>query len=251
MSRLDDLIDLIQTTNEVYLMNPSMNIRSAYIQIDDLCELSIKSFLQMNIQNWSSLKQNGRYKSFYDIVNEINTFFNNRQDVIELTTRIKDRRDNRNHFFHDHNQSGLTVNEKNALEAFLDLYSLCSLLFGTDFDNKINNIQIIRAQIVVIKMKYKRYNCGLVNNLYQEVINKVGKHEIMPNSFGHDCYSIIQDPAGFCNKIESLILSRISECNEEITRINQLSRKTSRHYEMEANLIAQIDLLQNIIDECL
>lgn len=251
MSRIDDLIDLIQTTNEVYLMNPSMNIRSAYIQIDDLCELSMKSFLQMNNQNWSPLRQNGRYKSFNDIVNEINVQFNNRQDIIDLTSRIEDRRDNRNHFFHDHNQSGLTVNEKSGLEAFLDLYKLNSLLFGNSFDSRVNNRQFIRSQIVTIKMKHMSYSCGLVSILYQEIVNKIGKYEILPNSFGHDCCSILQDPAGYYNRIWNLIRSKISDCNDEITRINQLARKTNRHKEEEVKLNAQIALLQSIIDECL
>jgi len=46
MSRLDDLVDLIQSANDVYLINPERNVRSAFIQIDDLCELTMKSWLQ-------------------------------------------------------------------------------------------------------------------------------------------------------------------------------------------------------------
>ncbi|RXE57627.1 hypothetical protein [Acetivibrio mesophilus] len=252
MSRIDDLIDLIQTTNEVYLMNPSMNIRSAYIQIDDLCELSMKSFLQMNIQNWTPLKPNGQsFKSFRNIVNEINNYFSNRQDVVTLTTRIKDRRDNRNHFFHDPNQSGLTVLDKNGLEAFLDLYCLGSILFRSEFDSRINNRPLIKVQISIIKMKYKSYSCGLVSILYQEVVNRIGKYEAMPNSFGHECCTIIKDPISYYNKIEYLIKRKINDCNEEIDRINSLTRKLSKHREEIVHLQEQVILLQSIIDECL
>jgi len=51
MSRVDDLIDLIQSANEIYLINPARNVRSAYIQIDDLCELVMKSWLQIDTTN--------------------------------------------------------------------------------------------------------------------------------------------------------------------------------------------------------
>lgn len=46
MSRVDDLIDLIRAANDTYLMNPSRNVRMAYILVDNLCELAIKSYLQ-------------------------------------------------------------------------------------------------------------------------------------------------------------------------------------------------------------
>ncbi|MEX0267816.1 hypothetical protein AB3R30_01615 [Leptolyngbyaceae cyanobacterium UHCC 1019] len=50
MSRLDDLIDLLQSANEIYLINPSRNVRSAFIQVDDLCELAMKSWLQIDTE---------------------------------------------------------------------------------------------------------------------------------------------------------------------------------------------------------
>ncbi|NWJ46046.1 MAG: hypothetical protein HXX08_09230 [Chloroflexi bacterium] len=47
MSHIDDLIELIQTTNEIYLLNvnPERHVKSVFIQIDDLCELTLKSWL--------------------------------------------------------------------------------------------------------------------------------------------------------------------------------------------------------------
>lgn len=52
MSREADLLSLISTANEIYLSNPANNARSAYIQIDDLCELILKSYLQANVKDW-------------------------------------------------------------------------------------------------------------------------------------------------------------------------------------------------------
>jgi len=46
MSRLDDLIDLVQTTSEVYFITAPGRVRTAFILVDDIVELSLKTFLQ-------------------------------------------------------------------------------------------------------------------------------------------------------------------------------------------------------------
>jgi hypothetical protein len=46
MSRLDDVLELIQTTNEVYFITAPGRVRTAYILVDDIVELSLKIFLQ-------------------------------------------------------------------------------------------------------------------------------------------------------------------------------------------------------------
>ncbi|EAW34511.1 hypothetical protein [Lyngbya sp. PCC 8106] len=49
MSRLDDIIELIQTTNEVYFITAPGRVRTAYILVDDIIELSLKVFLQEKV----------------------------------------------------------------------------------------------------------------------------------------------------------------------------------------------------------
>lgn len=46
MPRLDGLIELIQTTNEVYFITAPGRIRTAYILVDDITELALKTYLQ-------------------------------------------------------------------------------------------------------------------------------------------------------------------------------------------------------------
>jgi len=45
-ARVDELINLIRAANDIYLINPARNVRTAYILIDNMCELAIKSYLQ-------------------------------------------------------------------------------------------------------------------------------------------------------------------------------------------------------------
>ena len=137
MSRAKDLIDLIMTANEIYLVNPDKNVRSAYIQIDDLSELIMKSYLQEHVAHWTAVshQNNGRdyFKGFRTITNEIRNEIPNDQNLSNILTRIEARRDNRNHFFHDQNQSALTVSKEHCLQAFCDLYDLFDILFPGAF----------------------------------------------------------------------------------------------------------------------
>lgn len=152
MSREKDLIDLIRTANEVYLINPSNNVRTAYILIDDLCELMTKFFLQSKDAAWSAEKANGNFKKFNDITKEVRAKHPGNGKVDRLLTNFDSRRKNRNSFFHDHNMTGLTVSADNCLEAFCDLYDLLDVLFPDAVKkNKTATYQAQTATIRVLK----------------------------------------------------------------------------------------------------
>jgi hypothetical protein len=152
MSRESDLVDLIKTANEIYLVNPTGNVRSAYIQIDDLCELVMKSYLQANVNAWSpvSHQHNGRdrFKSFWTISGEVRQQLPGNQSISDLLDRILERRTNRNQFFHDHQMSGLTVTDEHCLQAFCDLYALFDGLFPTALIS--HATPVLRAQVGAI-----------------------------------------------------------------------------------------------------
>jgi hypothetical protein len=73
----------------------SGNARSAYIQIDDLCELILKSFLQVKKNNWSPVVRtgNGReyFKGFKDVSKEVRQLLTNNKTVNDLLTSIEER----------------------------------------------------------------------------------------------------------------------------------------------------------------
>ncbi len=173
MSRAKDLIDLIMTANEIYLVNPDKNIRSAYIQIDDLCELVMKSYLQENINNWSPIshQHNGRdyFKGFRTITGEIRGQFPNDQNLIDLLSRIDGRRDNRNGFFHDQNQAALTVSKVHCLQAFCDLYELMNILFPNAFT--LNATPTLRAQIAAIRACKDCEHDAAKKQIYNEILD--------------------------------------------------------------------------------
>lgn len=51
MSQLENLIELIRTVNEVYFITAPERVRAAYILVDDIVELSLKTFLFQHTQS--------------------------------------------------------------------------------------------------------------------------------------------------------------------------------------------------------
>lgn len=92
MSRLDDIIDLIQTTNEVYFITAPGRVRTAYILVDDIVELALKTFLQektIERREWcesdlisANIVQSDKHK------NALRRFFEEDIDLPELCKKL-------------------------------------------------------------------------------------------------------------------------------------------------------------------
>jgi hypothetical protein len=176
MSRTDDLIDLLKATNDILLVNEVQNVRSAYIQVDDLCELALKSFLQSTIRNWdptdgTTAGGRPRFKGFWTVADEALAQCPSNVRLQELLGEFKDRREERNHFFHDHSLSGLTVTPEKGLDALCDLYELLDILFS-DSARKVENNIILKTQMAVVRVKRETYRNGGINNRYQAILSE-------------------------------------------------------------------------------
>jgi hypothetical protein len=252
MSRVDDLIALVQSANDAYLVNPSRNARMAYIQIDDICELAIKSWLQAHVQNWTpvSHQHNGRdyYKGFPTIINEVRNATPGNQALHALLNRFEDRREKRNHFFHNQDLSGLTVTEEECVRAFCDLYDLLEMLYGNDFVTGLESNRIARAQIVIIRLKREGYETQWVYDLFRQYISSA--ITLQPGSLGHEYRAIYDDPQGLVDRIRSSLESLINENQAEINYINGLQRPKQDHRQKRAELQRRNQRLQEILNHC-
>jgi len=252
MSRVDDLIALVQSANDAYLVNPSRNARMAYIQIDDICELAIKSWLQMKDPNWTPISHqyHGRnyYKGFRTIIAEVTNATPGNQDLCALLSRFESRREKRNHFFHNQDLSGLTVTEEECVRAFCDLYDLLEMLYGNDFATGLNSNRIVRAQIIIIRLKRVFYENYWVYNLSRQFISSA--ITLQPGSLGHEYQAIYDDPQGLVDRIRSSLESLINDNQAEINRINGLQRPSQDHRQKQAELQRKNQRLQEILNHC-
>ncbi|MBP8000289.1 MAG: hypothetical protein KA314_11615 [Chloroflexi bacterium] len=92
MSRLDDLIDLIQTTNEVYFITAPGRVRTAYILVDDIVELALKTFLQEKTleqrQNCQSALETARFVTSSNHRNALQRYFEAKSDLATLSSDL-------------------------------------------------------------------------------------------------------------------------------------------------------------------
>lgn len=79
MAGLENLIELIRTTNEVYFITAPQRLRAAFILVDDVSELALKTFLQSNTMqqrvNCQVQLENDEFVSSNTHRNRLNDYF--------------------------------------------------------------------------------------------------------------------------------------------------------------------------------
>ena len=172
-------------------------------------------------------------------------------ELHEILDRIKERRESRNHFFHDPALAGLTVDEKNCLRAFDDLYRLASVLLGAEFDNTVHANSVVLAQVTVIRLRLKGYDTRVAYDAYQQCLQNKGTMSIPYNGLAHEYCSLYEDPTRFLESIRSAIEGEILDRQQEINRINGLTKTNRRHEQILERVSREIALYEEIVDECL
>jgi hypothetical protein len=269
MSRIQDLLNLMESTNDFYLVAPGRNDRSVYIQVDDICELAMKSWLHEDVlrrqdacieslqarnlvknskqkevmrsyfngecrrqdlklalgvtkdktkrkilnrelqrqqapKQWMA-KEGGKWKRFDTVIDEVKnlkpTSMNGtanlqNQRLHELLDRINARRANRNGFFHDHNQTSLSIQPQACLDAITDLYRLCELLFDAQFEAERRKQEWVayRVQVALIRLQKHRDRRGRIFDLYQAFLRDQQVIKINP-ALGFFEYRLLHDNA--------------------------------------------------------
>lgn len=317
MSRLDDLIDLIQTTNEVYFITAPGRVRTAYILVDDIVELALKTFLQEKaleqrencqnalqtaglvvsknhrnalrryfeeeidltqlstdlgrgtvgipliqpelnrfplVQHWSANRPDAR-NTFDSVIDEVKPFFPTVTGLpalpaIVLLNEASARHKTRNKFYHDHQQTGLTIDDEKCLRALCGMFDLMECLFPT-WSDYIKASNTVRCQIGVLRLK-KAALAGQSDfvHLYNEALDQLKRnhrYDIEHRSVEHSLIHTVSDR--FFWALREQFTNRIAELQNEIRRIQGLTRQTGKHRSDLANNQYLLNILQPQLDE--
>lgn len=317
MSRLDDLIDLIQTTNEVYFITAPGRVRTAFILVDDIIELALKTFLQEKaleqreqcqqalesagwvtssghraalrryfaeeidinklsndlgrgaagvallqtefarfplIQHWSANKPDAR-NTFDSVIDEVKPFFSPLPDgsphpAIALLDDALHRHQLRNKFYHDHQQSGLTIDDDKCLRALCGMFDLMEQLFP-DWLARIQAYNTVRCQIGVLRLKkaalggqqevVEPYNNAL------EQLRHNHRYDIEHRSVEHSLVHTVSDR--FFRALREQFSNKIAELQHRINEIENMSRPQRRHWDERADKQRLLDILQQQLNE--
>lgn len=291
MSRLDDLIDLIQTTNEVYFITAPGRVRTAYILVDDIVELALKTFLQEKaleqrkscqanlevvgivtsnnhrnalsryyeedidiaelsnalgrgvagvplietelnkfplIQHWSANNPDAR-DTFDSVVNEIKPFYPSAVGIpphptIVLLDEALSRHKTRNKFYHDHHQTGLTIDDDKCLTALCAMYDLVSALYP-DFHTHLQQAKykIIRCQIGVLRLKLAAHGAQDLKDPYNKALEQFEKGLQVTKwseNFEHSILHTISE--NFFIALRQQLRESIAQRQRRVEKINQM-----------------------------
>jgi hypothetical protein len=302
MSRIQGLLGLMESANDFYLVAPGRNDRSVYIQVDDICELTMKSWLhadtlrrqseciaaletlhlvssnkhknevrdffngeiklhklkatlnlngprnqaKRNVLNetlrkyqapkeWSADK-GSRFKNFGDITKEIKDLkiiadskgaINLiHQELHAVLDNIQARRDKRNGFFHDHEQTELTITQQECLNALADLYRLCELLFNGEFRVERQKPEWVayRVQVALIRLQKHRERRGRSLQLYEEFLREQPAIKINP-ALGFFEYRLLHtDAFALEDGLRALFEREILSNTGVVERVNAMKR---------------------------
>lgn len=295
MSRLDDLIDLIQTTNEVYFITAPGRVRTAYILVDDIVELTLKTFLQeraleqrencqatLEVTRWvTSDKQRNSLGRFFEeeidvtelcislghnpandataiatfqgiiapyamiqhwSANDPNAFVTFDNDILEVkpffttpagapahpTIAFLDeallRHKTRNKFFHDHHQSGLTIDDDKCLTALCAMYDLTALLFPNFFAHlQQAKYKIVRCQISVLRLKLAAHGDQDLRDPYNRALQQFEKGLQITKwseNFEHSILHTISE--NFFIALRTQLRESIAQRRQRVEKINQM-----------------------------
>ncbi|MBN1451274.1 MAG: hypothetical protein JW963_09685 [Anaerolineales bacterium] len=319
MSRLDDLIDLIQTTNEVYFITAPGRVRTAYILVDDIVELALKTFLQEQalkqrddcltalekarwittdkhrsslkryfeeeinedeicanlghnsttapddfkniiapypmIRHWSANDPNAFVTFDNDIV-EVKPFFTtptgaSNHIAITLLDEALSRHKTRNQFYHDHHQSGLTIDDDKCLTALCAMYDLIALLFP-EFMSHIQQVKykIVRCQIGVLRLKLAAHGAQDLKGPYNKALEQFEKGfqiNRWSENFEHSVLHTISE--NFFIALRQQLREAIAQRQRKVDKINQMhSPNATRRAEAEIAQRAIVTLNQQLAD---
>jgi hypothetical protein len=164
MSQLSDIIELIRTTNEVYFITAPERVRAVFILVDDLVELSLKTYLYHYTKNQrelckkdleaNGLVQNDAHKTVLE------NYFNGRTDINNLAQRL------------GQNGAPALASLQTRLNAFGDLqhWSINKPETRKDFDDVVNEVKRLQPTNIpltdLLDKAFQRHS--LRNKLYHD-----------------------------------------------------------------------------------
>lgn len=329
MSRIQGLLSLMESANDFYLVAPGRNDRSVYIQVDDICELAMKSWLHADtlrrqndcivalealhlvssnrhknkareffngkithhqfktalnlnggpkqarrnllnqtlknhqpLQDWTANKEGGRFKNFSDITKEIKdlkpitdssgTVNPAHQELHVVLDNIQGRRDKRNGFFHDHEQTELTINPQECLNALTDLYRLCELLFNGEFRTEVQKSERVayRVQVTLIRIRKRSESRGRIMSLYTGFLGRQAPIESNPTLGIFEYQLLHRDASAFEDNLRVMLDREIVASNEVVQTVDAMRRPSVARLDQRQQAEAALNALTETWREC-
>jgi hypothetical protein len=214
----------------------------------------MKSWLQMKVASWNpvSHQHSGRdiYKNFNTLIRETKSATPGNTTLTSLLDKFQSRREKRNNFFHNHELAGLTVQPRECLQAFCDLFQLMEELFGIDYIDKVTNEPIIKAQIAIIRLKHHGINVERVLSHYRVAVDEIGDKTIKANNPRYEYYVIYDHPAALYDRLNRYFRDLIDIWQAQVDQIDGLRSPKRIHKAKRERYIEDLNMVKLALDTC-
>ena len=137
-------------------------------------DIAIKSSAVPNTDDLKKLVKGAgrdRFKNYHRVLQDVHDVFNNKRSnevsiVDNLHTRMKERRELRNDFFHSAKLLRLSIDRNDCIEAFCDLLDYGELLFQGNWRNILSAGRTLGTLEILLRLELKSYgNPALISKV--------------------------------------------------------------------------------------
>ena len=163
--KLSYLIEEICAAVEIYFTGRTggQYLKTSFILCDDYTELISKLFLLTNNRKWLDTKENGHFKNYQEVLDDVADVFRAKQPselstVQSIHTHMQEHHNRRNEFFHSTHLLDLNVSYRIVVESFCDLFAYGELLFGINWQKHVNssrNLETMRILLLIEKESFR------------------------------------------------------------------------------------------------
>ncbi len=179
MSQLPYLMDDICGTLAIYYSGRTggQYLKTAFILCDDYVELMSKLFLLEDDSNWSDQRSNGRFKSFHEVLQDVESVFSTeRPDDLaklqDISTALSNRRRRRNDFFHSTHLLDLNVNTRGCVEALTELIVYGDFLFGDNWQAGVRSRPRMNTFCILLELDRLSFDDFTLRHRVDEILKK-------------------------------------------------------------------------------
>jgi hypothetical protein len=202
-----------------------------------------------NLNHWSA-NYPENFIEFGDVINEVKQEFSVNLSVLSLLDEAFNRHRTRNKFYHDHHQTGLTINDERCLKALCEMFDLMDKFFPA-FGDEVKNNPTVRCQIGVLRLKQTAATGQMeLSQPYTtalEQIKKDHRFDMEHRSIEHSLVHTVSDR--FFRALCEQFKNKVAELQTRIDRINTMPRPQRKHFDEKTDKQQLIQILQIQLDQ--
>jgi len=127
-----------------------------------------------------------KFKAYDEVLNDVHSVIEKKRarDVSALDgfqRAMKERRKQRNGFFHSAQLLSLTIGKSECVDAFCDLLDYGRLLFGAKWDDELKGARNLQTMEILLRLEKKTANAPVLRSKIERIFEKWARNDTAPS----------------------------------------------------------------------